>query len=89
MTSIMRRHLTLGGRNDAPDREVFVDDVVVGRVFCDSLAENWSAEDTYGRCHGDRYVSAWAAAKQLVLGIQLSEKMFPDEETAREYLEGI
>lgn len=67
-------HITLSGPNGfALDRTVFADEVEIGTVkpafdYSGGRLPEWDAYDTGGRYH-NRYVSDWAAAKQLALGL--------------------
>lgn len=69
--------ITLSGLNGyILTRTVFADDVEIGRVECTTYNDGvtkptWSAFALDGSNHGDMYISDWAAAKQLALGLGL------------------
>ena len=66
--------ITLSGRNgQLVERSVFFGDQEVGYV-APSKGGHWKAVDWTGKNHGDRYMSDFTAARQLVLGLGLLKK---------------
>ena len=69
--------LTLTGPNGfALVRFVYCDDILIGSVvpivhYDGKTLPSWQAMDIQGNSHGDRYISDYAAARQLALALGL------------------
>ena len=67
-------HLQLLGRSGALSHTVLRDATEIGRV--ERVQSGWAAYDMQGHNHGDRYTSAWNAAKQLSLALPVGGSRF-------------